>query len=229
MFVDNSIREQADDFVKRFAEKGYDTVRPLLNRQIEAMIACTTWTGKTVIELGALDGRHGEVAVELGAEFVSAIDGRADNLAKARPDFPDRHAYIVGRAEQVSELVGPHNVGLAFGILYHVYEPLEVLGELMDLTSEVFVWTHIAPDSAMHKHHGYYGLSMLDHGSAPFGAVEETEVFLPRKDELAIFVKQMGWNIVIYEDMPTPVSDMPAVFMYAVRCEELYHYGDEEE
>lgn len=210
-------RQQAKIMTHYFKQKGYRVVEKLLEQQIAAMIKCTDWDGKTVLELGAYDGRHGEVAVELGAMHVIAIEGRPANLSLARPAYPENHVYVVGDVTAMNSVVGlgRYDIGLAFGILYHLESPIACLSDLLARVAEVFIWSHVAGPDKCEMRDGYLGESAADAGSEPFAALRPMRVFFLRKEELAMAITDRGWDIVECVDMPTPVSDRPAVFIYA--------------
>ena len=102
-----------------------------------------------VLELGALEGGH---TVELArrAAFVTAVEGRRENVARAR--FALR-ALGVRNARVVHadvEVVGPgafgaHDAVLCSGLLYHLTRPLAFVERLREAAPAALVWTHVDP------------------------------------------------------------------------------------
>lgn len=104
-------------------------------------------SGKTVLELGPLEGAHTYQLERLGAASITAIEANT-------------HAYL--RCLIVKELLGlqrahfecgdfveylraqppRYDVVLASGVLYHLQTPVEVLGLIAAITDRVFIWTH---------------------------------------------------------------------------------------
>jgi hypothetical protein len=123
-------------------------------------------SGKTVLELGPLEGAHTYQVERLGAASITAIEANTRaylrclivkellNLQRARFECGDFVEYLRSRPPQV-------DVVIASGVLYHVPNPVEVLGLIAAITDRVFIWTHyydaevIAANSALaHKFTG---------------------------------------------------------------------------
>jgi SAM-dependent methyltransferase len=103
--------------------------------------------GKTVLELGPLEGGHSYMLENAGAESVLAIEGNASAflrclvvkeilaLKKVRFLCGDFRKYL----EQEQR---PFDVIFASGVLYHMTDPVQLLADISRRTSQLFLWTH---------------------------------------------------------------------------------------
>ena len=105
---------------------------------------------RRVLELGALEGGH---TVELArrAEHVTAVEGRRENVERAR--FATRTLGVrnVRVVHADVEVVGPgafgsHDAVLCSALLYHLVRPLAVVDRLRDAAPGAFIWTHVDTD-----------------------------------------------------------------------------------
>lgn len=103
--------------------------------------------GKTVLELGPLEGGHTTQLVRAGAAQVTAVEGNslaflkclvvkeALGLTNARFLLGDIPAFLRERRHSF-------DVGVACGVLYHMHNPVEVIELLAHSCQHVFLWTH---------------------------------------------------------------------------------------
>jgi hypothetical protein len=120
--------------------------------------------GKTVLELGPLEAGHSYMLDRAGAAHITAVEGNTRAFLKclivkelvglAHVQFlcGDFMAYL--RAP-----VGPFDVCVASGVLYHMQNPAELLDLLSQRCAQhLFVWTHyydrdlIAKSGTAHKY-----------------------------------------------------------------------------
>lgn len=197
--------------------RGYPVLMDIFDLQADFM-GCYAWDGKSVIEFGAFDGRHSEVALRLGAESATVIEGRVENLMNARPLQPEKVRFYV---EDIRRLHVDHeaaDVGLIFGVLYHLDNPVKFLREALRLCREsVFIWTHVASVNDM-ECEGYQGQAFTDAGNTDNSALEPLTAFWFEGVELDRCLADLGFVTTKLVRMPTPVTPgRPAVCLRAER------------
>ena len=110
--------------------------------------------GKSVLELGPLEGCHSAMVESAGAASILAIEANSDaylrcllvkellGLQKAR--------YLLGDfLEYLRTAPGVFDMGLACGVLYHMKNPVELIELLSQRVGSLFVWTHFWDGSAV--------------------------------------------------------------------------------
>ena len=207
------------EMCKMLIGRGYPVLEGIFDRQAQFMSGFN-WTGKTVLELGAFDGRHSEVALKLGATYAIVVEGREENLKFAAPAWPGMVRFVVG---DVRDLGACHvhlqvDVGLIFGVLYHLDNPVRFLRQALMLCREaVFIWTHVA-DSINMEREGYAGMRYEDPGRTDNDALEPLTAFWFAWDELVRCLEENGFGVVKIEGMRTPVTpSAEAVCVWAER------------
>ena len=204
--------------------RGYPVLEGIFDRQAQFMSGFD-WRGKTVLELGAFDGRHSEVALRLGAAFATVVEGRKENLKHANPAWPGRVGFVVGDIRDMKALTpnpspdgrGEYDVGLIFGVLYHLDNPVRFLEKALNLCREaVFIWTHVA-DTINLECEGYAGKGYEDPGRSDNDALEPLTAFWFDEDELVRCLGKNGFGVVKIVEMRTPVYPAPAVCVWAER------------
>lgn len=155
------------------------------------------WTGKTVLELGAWDGRHSEIAMMLGAENALAIDRFQGNWEGPT----DHHPRISFREADVEflELDSQFDVVIACGILYHLHDPIRFVDAISTIArSHIMIWTHVAT-SWRYTFDGFRGdcLPDTDAPQAPFST------FWFRLDELLRYFVEDGWHVNLVSFTPS--------------------------
>lgn len=103
--------------------------------------------GRSVLELGPLEGGHTYQLVRAGAS-VTAIEAQTRAYLKcliakellditgARFLLGDFMAYLRGEPEHV-------DVCFASGVLYHMRDPVATIALLADVADRLFLWTHV--------------------------------------------------------------------------------------
>ncbi len=103
--------------------------------------------GKTVLELGPLEGGHSYMLENAGAKFVIAIEGNTEaflrclvvkeilGLMRVRFLCGDFRKYIAEGQDQF-------DVVFASGVLYHMTDPVQLLIDISRRTQRLFLWTH---------------------------------------------------------------------------------------
>jgi hypothetical protein len=113
--------------------------------------AISEWGGVAgcrVLELGPLEGMHTYVLEQRGAASVTAIEGNPraylrclvvkEILGLARSHFLHGD-FLEFLAEPVE---GQFDMAVASGVLYHMEDPVRLLGHLSRACDRVYLWTH---------------------------------------------------------------------------------------
>ena len=115
---------------------------------------CYDVTGRSVLELGPLEGSHTFMLHEAGAASIEAIE--ANTLAFMRCLVTkeilglSRASFLLGDFASWLEAPGPaYDLVVASGVLYHSPDPIRLLTLIGQRTSAVFLWTHYCDDTAM--------------------------------------------------------------------------------
>ena len=108
--------------------------------------------GKSVLELGPLEGANTKQMLDLGASQVVAIESNKEAFLKClivKNEFGLNFAHFVfGDCNEV--LAGPALHGKSFdfclcsGLLYHMEDPLLTIELISQLAPAVYVWSHVA-------------------------------------------------------------------------------------
>ena len=102
--------------------------------------------GRSVIDVGCGIGRLSEFFVSRGCD-VLCVDGREDNIAQLRAQYPERRAAVVD--VETDELVahGSFDVVFCYGLLYHLSDPLAFLGRAATICRELMIVETCITDS----------------------------------------------------------------------------------
>ena len=109
-------------------------------------------TGKTILELGPLEGAHTKMLCEAGAASVVAVEGSRASWLRClvvKEVFGlDRASFVYGDFNHfVADYDGPpFDAVLACGVLYHQLDPVSLIAGLSRITDTVMVWTSLAGD-----------------------------------------------------------------------------------
>jgi predicted RNA methylase len=103
--------------------------------------------GKTILELGPLEGGHSYMLERLGAKSITAIEANTHAylrclIIKNLLDL-NRVRFIYGDFVEFLRLNKiKFDIVIASGVLYHMMNPVEVIGLLANTTDKIFIWTH---------------------------------------------------------------------------------------
>lgn len=104
-------------------------------------------TGRTVLELGPLEGGHTYLLDRLGAKSVTAVEANARAylkclIAKEVFRISDRARFELGDCLSYLRTTDrKFDIGVACGILYHLTNPVELLELLTRRCDAIFLWT----------------------------------------------------------------------------------------
>lgn len=127
--------------------------------QIDRILDTIDYTGKSVLELGARDGRHSIIAMRLGAKSATAVDCRPDHFIRCEPvEFYDADVRQV-------TFLKPFDVVIATGLLYHLEDPARELRRWVQWTKgHLFISTHCGAGIAIDAE-GNIGQWVYEHNS----------------------------------------------------------------
>jgi hypothetical protein len=102
--------------------------------------------GKTILELGPLEGGHTYSLEKSGAKSITAIEASSKAYLKclvakeilgthrSRFLLGDFEEYLRGTSDR-------YDAAIACGVLYHMKNPVELIHNLARVTDQVFIWT----------------------------------------------------------------------------------------
>jgi tRNA (mo5U34)-methyltransferase len=174
--------------VNRFAQRARYFFEPLLS------LCGGSLEGHRVLELGCNTGPWTLKAIETGADFVLAIDGREDNVEKARARLEeagvdaDRYRFEVGNFLEL-EADPAFDIVLCLGVLYHVSKPVELF-EVMREAKVIVIDTMLSqlPGSAFQVVH-----EPLDKNH---NAIDYELVMWPTRQAVIDLATQFGFDCV---------------------------------
>jgi predicted RNA methylase len=183
--------------------------------------------GKTVLELGPLEGAHSYMAQAAGARHVTAVETNRNAFLKCLVVKEllalDRCSFLCGDALAfMTEVVTHYDLCIACGILYHMVEPLGMIDLISQRADRLLMWTHFYDDAARenkrlvkrlgpateatyngfsyHVHRHNYGFDARFAGFC--GGTRPYSNWLPREDLLRALA-HFGWRGVeiAFEDL----------------------------
>ena len=103
--------------------------------------------GKTVLELGPLEGCHSYMLEQAGFGRVTAIEANPRAylrclVTKEVVGLARTHFLCGDFLEYLRNSPPPFDAAVASGVLYHMAEPVELLALLSKVTQRLFLWTH---------------------------------------------------------------------------------------
>jgi hypothetical protein len=186
--------------------------------------------GKTVLDLGPLEGAYSYMAQQAGASRVVGVEANRMAFLKCLVTKElldlDRCSFLCGEVTQYLKTTKERfDVCIACGILYHMVEPVRLIDLISRSASQIVIWTHVYDEAALsnrnlagklgpaqeaeyngfhhHVHRHSYGLDSRLGGF--FGGTEPYSSWLPRAD-LMRALEHFGWtNVeVAFEDSAHP-------------------------
>ena len=103
--------------------------------------------GKTVLELGPLEGGHTYMLEHAGASAITAVEANTRAYLKCLIVKEllglQRGRFLCGDfVEYLRENTTRFDLSIASGVLYHMKDPVELLASLAQVTDGVYLWTH---------------------------------------------------------------------------------------
>lgn len=137
---------------------------------------------RTVLELGSLEGAH-SFSLARRVEQVTAIEGRAANLQKARLVQRllgvENVTFVKADLESAGlDALGRFDALFCVGLLYHLQRPWLLLDRFSGWSDRVFLQTHFA-DAAEETLDGLPGRTYAEYGSRdPLSGLSRTSFWL---------------------------------------------------
>lgn len=183
---------------------------------------------RTILELGSLEGGHTfPLASLVGVERVVAIEGRSENVERARVvqrglGVQDVE-FVIGDLETMDiAALGSFDAVFCTGLLYHLPRPWELLRRLAVVSDRIYVWTQCADEAISgHEAGGYAGRSYDEWGRwEPLSGLSLTS-FWPTRDELLRMLADAGFaHVHVFGEEQVPRRG-PAVMLAAASRAEL--------
>jgi hypothetical protein len=135
----------------------YGAPEPLISDQdqrIAMLDGLEPVRGRSVLEIGPLEGGHSKQMLDLGAEQVVAIESNPEAYLKClavKSALGLDHAHFVyGDCNQViaRQVAAGRSFDIcsAVGVIYHFSNPLESIRILCSAAPVTYIWTHVASD-----------------------------------------------------------------------------------
>jgi SAM-dependent methyltransferase len=208
-------------------------------RAIEALGGVS---GKSVLELGPMEGGHTYMLERAGARSVLAIEADAHSflrclIAKEVTGL-QRSRFLLGDFEvYLREATQHFDAALASGVLYHVTRPIELIRNLARVCDQIYFWTHYHDAERLrrneHMAHRFRPGEASEWGGFVFtahryeygdflqqprfaGGTGQFAIWLSREDFLGALRFHGLTEIVILSDEPDHVNG-PAISLVASR------------
>jgi len=167
---------------------------------------------QTVLELGSLEGGHTlSLAQQPGITRVVGIEGRAANIKKAgfvQNLLGIEHIEFIQLNLESASFVhlGKFDAVFCSGLLYHLPKPWELLTQIAQISSNLFLWTHYAAENRAHQTaNGFRGLTYRELGfrfGHPLSGLSPSS-FWPTLNALIAMLQQSGFKTIqIIENNP---------------------------
>ena len=195
--------------------------------------------GKTVLDLGPLEGAHSYMAEKAGASRVVGVEANTKAYLKClvtKEVFDlQKTSFLCGDVmPYLAEASEQFDVCIACGLLYHMVEPVRLIELISPSASSLVLWTHVYDDVVLERRdlaasfsparaavHGDFNHHLYRHRYGPklgsfFGGTASHSNWLSRED-LMRALDHFGWTgvEVAFEEMDHPNG--PALALVAVR------------
>lgn len=209
---------------------------------------------RTALDVGCGVGFFSQFLVELGFE-VASCDARPENVAEAKRRYPGV-AFHVRDVEDPGVLaLGPVDMTLCFGLLYHLENPFRAIRNIHALTSKVaVVESMVAPhdlplaimvDEARHEDQSLRHVAFVPSEAclvkmlyrAGFGVVytvqrlpeheEFRESFGVRRRRTVLVASRMGLGSASLRPLPEPLADRVWEKRWGRPVERIAHFMGE--
>lgn len=110
--------------------------------------------GKTILEVGPLDGMHTSILNARGPARIDAIEANKQCYLRClvtKEILKLNHAnfYLGDIRNWLDETETVYDLAIASGVLYHMHDPAEFLKKIADRSNAIFIWTHYYDEAAM--------------------------------------------------------------------------------
>jgi SAM-dependent methyltransferase len=150
--------------------------------------------GMRVLDLGCNAGYWSLCAIEAGADFVFGIDGRQMHIDQANLVFDvydiDRSRYEFELGNFLKYPLGPFDLVLCLGVLYHVSSPVDLFNIMAGTGAELLVI-----DTEVSNRPGNVVEFFTDHLDRPKAAVDEEVVAYPTRGTVSMLAERHGYQV----------------------------------
>ncbi|HMP89109.1 MAG TPA: class I SAM-dependent methyltransferase [Kiritimatiellia bacterium] len=118
--------------------------------------------GKSVLELGPMEGSHTRQVIQMGASSVISIESNGQSfmkclIAKELLELNRARFLCADFVEYLDRHTDRHDLCLASGVLYHMADPVKLIGLACTRADAVYFWTHYYDDALIksnsaHRH-----------------------------------------------------------------------------
>jgi hypothetical protein len=162
----------------------------------------------SVVELGSFEGAHSALlAAEPGVERLVCLEGRAENIRRARVALDVLGLMDRVQVEQVdledADLApyGSFDAAFCSGLLYHLSQPWLLLRELRGHVGSLFLDTHVSPTDHIVLA-GYRGTLYRELGLEDTQSGLQGFSFWPTADALETMLEDAGFRSTHRRDWP---------------------------
>jgi SAM-dependent methyltransferase len=161
------------------------------------------WRGRRVLDVGSGPGLLAGHLVERGAH-VTCVDGRADLLEEARRRVPSIETVVADVQRDPLLPIGRFDVVFAYGLLYHLAEPLRAIRNFVAVCDDLLLLETITLD------HGLPLVQLVDEPAQANQAVDGLAC-RPTPSWVALALERSGMGMVygttgepVYRDFGAP-------------------------
>lgn len=168
--------------------------------------------GKSVLELGCLEGGNTIILSKLGASSITAIEGRVESYIKCcviknLVGLENAHFFLDDVRNISVQKYGRFDISLVAGILYHLNDPHILMKKLSEVTDTLVISTHYADATSPSRKaeirsvstdFGTYRGKIFREGSLsdPNSGLQ-SESFWPFEEDLVRMCKDVGYKEVM--------------------------------
>jgi hypothetical protein len=203
--------------------------------------ACGGFAGKSILELGPMEGGHTYMLAQAGASRVLAIEANSKAFLKCllvQNALKFNAEFMYGDFRQLLHKRDQHfDLILASGVLYHMTDPVSLLEDMAHASDSICIWTHyydadVARTNANMQQHGeaeptiseFRGRPVATHRMSYLGAIENKRFiggtaphsYWITKESLLTVLKELGMTVIVgLDDHDHPAG--PSILLYATR------------
>jgi 2-polyprenyl-3-methyl-5-hydroxy-6-metoxy-1,4-benzoquinol methylase len=203
--------------------------------------ACGGFAGKSVLELGPMEGGHTYMLAQGGASRVLAVEANSkcflkcllvQNALKFNAEFMyGDFRKLLQKRDQQFDLI------LASGVLYHMTDPVALLEDMAHASDSICIWTHyfdsdVARTNANMQTHmdaestlsEFRGRPVTTHRMNYLRSIENKKFiggtaphsYWITKESLLTVLKELGMTVIVgIDDQDHPAG--PSILLYATR------------
>ena len=110
--------------------------------------------GKTILELGPLEGMHTYMLAKAGAAHIDAVEANALAfmrclITKEIPQIPNASFFLGDFNLWLDQPPRRYDLIVASGVLYHSADPIRLIELIARDADSFYIWTHYFDDAAM--------------------------------------------------------------------------------